>query len=312
MLLGEHGVVYGHPCIVTAVDLRVSVHAQWETDDHVVVETPNYPPTRQSVVVSLDILQQMQDYPPGTNFVLAAVQQFCRYAGSWRGMRITTRGPRRSFGLGSSSAVTVATLGALFHLNKMELDRHKIYELAHAAVLAVQGKGSGFDVASAAYGGTIYFQDEGRVIEKLEVPVLPIVIGYSGKKVSTTDLIQRVAGLRDHHPDMVDGIFSLMAELVNKGRGSLLNADWKEFGELMNIHQGLLESLGVGTAQLARLVYAARKVGAFGAKLSGAGGGDCMVALAEPGRMDAVRQGLTIAGAEIVRLKPNAEGLRLE
>ena len=94
--------------------------------------------------------------------------------------------------------------------------------------------------------------------------------------------------------------------------GSLLNADWKEFGELMNIHQGLLESLGVGTAQLARLVYAARKCGAFGAKLSGAGGGDCMVALAEPGRMDAVRQGLTIAGAEIVRLKPNAEGLRLE
>jgi mevalonate kinase len=47
----------------------------------------------------------------------------------------------------------------------------------------------------------------------------------------------------------------------------------------MDMNHALLEALGVGHPQLSRIVLAARAQGAFGAKITGAGGGGCMIAL---------------------------------
>jgi mevalonate kinase len=68
-------------------------------------------------------------------------------------------------------------------------------------------------------------------------------------------------------------------------------------GELMNENQELLESLGVSSPELERLIQAVRQAGALGAKLSGAGWGGNMIALAEPQVAAAIAQALTQAGA---------------
>jgi mevalonate kinase len=71
------------------------------------------------------------------------------------------------------------------------------------------------------------------------------------------------------------GSFSKKGEiLVNK-------KDYVSLGKLMNVNHGLLDALGVGTSELSALVYAARNAGAYGAKITGAGGGGCMVALTD-------------------------------
>ena len=57
--------------------------------------------------------------------------------------------------------------------------------------------------------------------------------------------------------------------------------DYISLGKLMNVNHGLLDALGVSTMELSSLVYAARDAGAYGAKLTGAGGGGCMVALTD-------------------------------
>jgi mevalonate kinase len=67
-----------------------------------------------------------------------------------------------------------------------------------------------------------------------------------------------------------------------------------ELGRLMNMNQSLLEVLGVGHPAISRMVLAARSAGAYGAKLTGAGGGGCMIALCpktQKGRIMAAIEG---------------------
>ena len=60
------------------------------------------------------------------------------------------------------------------------------------------------------------------------------------------------------------------------------------------------------------MIYAARDAGAYGAKLSGAGVGDCMIALAPPAKVKAVKLAITKAGGQIINVKTNVFGVRIE
>jgi mevalonate kinase len=192
------------------------------------------------------------------------------------------------------------------------LDKKKIFEMAYAAVLDVQGKGSGFDVAAAVYGGTVYYQNGGEIVRPLEFGELPIVIGFSGEKVSTTNYIEHVRQLRDKHPALVNKIFELMGDIVIRAETEFEAQNWENIGDLANINQGLVDGLGVSTAKLNNLIFAARDNGALGAKLSGAGGGDCMFGVVSPDNIGSVRNGIEEAGGSVVGLPVHADGVRIE
>ena len=311
MLFGEHAVVYGYPCIVTAVNLRYSVTMERVQGPTIAIDTPVMRKFGQHFSAPIDTILRQTQYPRAAAFVLAAVKRFHNQYPFEGGLTIQTDGPEISYGLGSSSAVTVASIAALAELFKVTVSSAEVYTMAVDAVLEVQGKGSGFDVASAIYGGTLYFEKGGKVIEPLEVPELPIVIGFSGDKVSTTNLIDQVAGLKARHPETVEGIFEVMHEIVWQASRFLDIQDWESLGDLMNINQGLLDGLGVSTPQLAKQIFAARKAGAFGAKLSGAGGGDCMFALVDPGKKQQVSEAIEKAGGNLVGLNTGVNGVRI-
>ncbi|RLG95095.1 mevalonate kinase, partial [Candidatus Bathyarchaeota archaeon] len=80
----------------------------------------------------------------------------------------------------------------------------------------------------------------------------------------------------------------------------------------MNINHGLLSAVGVSSLPLERLVYAARMAGALGAKLTGAGGGGCMVALTEAGGLGKVARAIEEAGGEAFTATTAKEGVRIE
>ena len=87
-----------------------------------------------------------------------------------------------------------------------------------------------------------------------------------------------VRKLRQSHPNIIDSILEVMEEITNQARECITRGDQKRVGELMNINQGLLDSLGVNTLELSRLVYQARLAGAAGSKITGAGGGGSIIA----------------------------------
>jgi mevalonate kinase len=311
MLFGEHAVVYDYPCIVTAVDLRYFVTLEKTQEAKIVLDIPNL--KDEQTEFSIQDIRELDKYQKGTSFVLAAVKHFYARHNIASGIYLSTSGPEISYGLGSSSAITVATIAALAILFEIEINKQEIFEIAYAAVLDVQqGMASGFDVAAAVFGGTIYYQMGGKIIEPLDVETLPIQISFSGKKVSTISYIGLVSQLYRQYPEIIGHIFDLMGNIVEQSKSALTANDWKKVGDLANVNQGLLTSLGVSTNKLANLVYAARENGSPGSKLSGAGGGDCIFSIVRPEDTDKIKRAVEHAGGEVVPLPTNADGVKVD
>lgn len=275
MLFGEHAVVYDYPCIVTTVDSRIYVEV--EKNKEFKVDAP-----------------QVKDL----RFVEEAVKQFCKKYKVDNKILVKTYSDFSSkFGLGSSSAVTIATIKALGKLYEIEISKKEVFDLGYKVIRTIQKIGSGFDVASAVYEGTIYFVTAGKVIEPLSVKNIPLVIGYSGTKASTTKIVKNLK------PDFK--IFDEIKQIVDEVKISLVNSDWKKSGELMNQNHKLLQELGVSTEKLDRMCQVAVSAGAYGAKLSGAGGGDCMIALIPADKRKNVESAIISVGGEILNIKTN-------
>jgi mevalonate kinase len=226
-----------------------------------------------------------------------------------QGIVVTTKSDFSSnFGFGSSSAVTVAFAKALTELYGFKLSNKELFDLCYQAVIDVQGVGSGFDIAAAIWGGTIYYVSPAKVV----VPMtngLPLVVGYTGIKADTPTLVRMVDTLKIKQPEKINRIFDSITQLVERAKKEIADTNWLELGRLFNQNQILLQELGVSSVELDRLVAASTKAHAFGAKLSGAGGGDCMVAVTDNSTQTEVEQAIVKAGGEIMHVKLHAEGV---
>ena len=103
-----------------------------------------------------------------------------------------------------------------------------------------------------------------------------------------------------------------MGKMVDSACEALKVKNWELVGELMNFDQGMLEALGVSSAKLATLIHAARDAGAWGAKLSGAGIGDCMIALVSSDKKQAVTEAIIKAGGQVLDVASNVNGIQIE
>src|SRR3989344_8309413 len=310
MLLGEHAVVYNHPCLITAVDQRMKATVEF-------INSPTFELKAPDVKVQ-DYKKPLSELgkgeiPKGAQFVEIAVKNFKEKYPFKNGVRVTTTSEFSSqFGFGSSSASTVCVVKALSELTGKKLSNKELFDSAYKTVLDIQGKGSGFDIAAAIYGGTLYFVTGGKVIEPLIIKELPLIVGYSGVKADTVTLMNQVKTKASKYPEFIDVLYTEVSKLVEKAKSALLVNDLISFGELMNFNQGLLESMGVSIAKLSAMIYGERDEGAYGAKLSGAGGGDCMIAIAPKDKIADVQQGITRSGGQVIEVQTNVEGVRIE
>ena len=94
-------------------------------------------------------------------------------------------------------------------------------------------------------------------------------------------LVKNVGMLANRNPTIVSPLFSSIRRIVEEGKRAIKEGNLSLLGELMDINHGILNAIGVGHPLLDKYVWIARKAGALGAKLTGAGGGGCMIALAE-------------------------------
>jgi mevalonate kinase len=146
-------------------------------------------------------------------------------------------------------------------------------------------------------------------IEKLHVRrPIEIVIGSTGKVANTKAMVEGVAERKKKNPAKYDPIFKQAENLGVAGRKALEAYDLKKVGDLMNENHRLLQEIGVSSKELDMLVDLARKQSAFGAKLTGGGGGGCMVALT-PGKelQGKVLSSIKSLGFEVLSTKIGAE-----
>lgn len=310
MLLGDHAVVHNRPCLVTAVDQRIYLTAEILDEQILELNAPDVQIEKYKKNIK-DI--GTGDIPKGAKFIEIAIKNFSEIYPIEIGLKISTKSDfSSSFGFGSSSASTVCILKALSELLNLGLSPKEIFNIAYKTVLDIQGVGSGFDTAAGIYGGILYFVGGGKVIEPILVKSLPLIVGYSGLKGDTPTLVKMVGEKMKIFPSILPHLFDISTACVEEGRKALIAGDFTRFGEMMNINEGLLSAYGVEIGRLAAMTHAARDAGAYGAKLSGAGGGDCMIAVAPNHKTLTVKKAITNAGGQVLDVKANAEGVRIE
>lgn len=242
-LFGEHAVVYGKSGIAMAIKPRV----------YVTVRKTRHPPRVKSPYL----------------------EKCFEIMGVNGSVYIHSQLPSSS-GLGSSAAVTVATLSAISDEFDLGYGKPDIAAMAHSVEKSVQkGRASPTDTYVSTFGGVLLIQ--GDIKRRLPPEDFHLVIGNTMVSHSTARMVEQVSKFRATDPDIVNPILDAIEAVTM--RSLHVFQDQKALGRYMDINHELLEALGVGHPALTRLVTAARAAGAYGAKITGAGGGGSMVAL---------------------------------
>lgn len=216
----------------------------------------------------------------------------------------------KKYGLGSSAAVTVATIKALAKFYQIPLTKKLLFKLASIAHLDVQGNGSLGDIAASVYGGWIAYRsfnrewlnsmrrtkDLGTIlrtpwpelkIELLTPPAdLKLLIGWTGSPASTSDLVDQVATTSYQETDSYHEFLANSAECLRKMIEGFKNGDSQLIKQQITTNRLLLQQLSllsgvsIETPALTSLCDLAEQFGGA-AKSSGAGGGDCGIVITE-------------------------------
>ena len=216
-------------------------------------------------------------------------------------------------GLGASAASSVAIARAVAEEIGLNLSDKRVNEVAYEAEKAYAGNPSGIDNTAATYGGLLWFKKNmtggANTIERISIrkPV-EIIIGSTGKVANTKAMVAGVAERKKKNQEKYDAIFKQAENLTLAGRKALESYDLKKVGELMNENHRLLQEIEVSSRELDLLVDIARKHGAFGAKLTGGGGGGCMTALTPTRELqEKVAASIEKEGYEVLRTKIGVE-----
>jgi mevalonate kinase len=316
-LFGEHAVVYGEPAVPCAIERRARVNVEARDDDRIRVNAEDLSLNGFTVEYSdesddapdVDVSESL--VRAGIGYIDAAVEQAREAAGEPdAGFDITVESEiPLGAGLGSSAAVTTAGIDAGTRELGVELSRAEVAERAYQAELEVQeGEASRADTFCSATGGAV--RVEGDDCEAIEAPDLPFVIGFDGSAGDTGQLVAGVRALREEYDFAADTVESI-GDIVRSGEDALAEGDVEELGEFMDFNHGLLEALGVSSRSLDQMVWAARDAGALGAKLTGAGGGGCIVAL-DPTDATETALGYTPGCEDAFRAELDTDGVRVE
>lgn len=247
----------------------------------------------------------------------------------------------RKYGLGSSGAVVVAAVAAVLHLlcGERELAPELLFKLAAIAHFQAQGSGSGIDVAASAYGGWLRyasFQPDwlaGRLAQCAEpsllvdepwpffvaCPLTPpsdlrLCIGWTGSPASTGPLVKQIRSYQQQQPDAFERFLEETTEAVDELIQSLEDGSVTGAIAALAHNRVALARLGsdagvpIETPALAELHRIAQAYGGAG-KPSGAGGGDCGVALLPDERhIPALYRDWQRAGIDPLSLKVSDRG----
>ena len=186
-------------------------------------------------------------------------------------------------GLGSSAAISVCLAHALLNLNSPTQrvhDKRLINQWAFVGELCIHGNPSGIDNAIATYGGLIQFKKSEPLnfLERKEgTPRVDIMITNTHIPKSTKELVAGVKRWSEQYPEIISPVLEAMGNVALRGAKALQEGDVRALLRLVKINHGLLVSLGVSHPGLERVKALGDELGIGETKITGAGGGGCML-----------------------------------
>ncbi len=297
ILLGEHAVVYGVPALCGALQGGVEVEVTPGEGRLIVPEWEVATPPLKTLLSAAS--------QHGHSSLADALVAIIRTAFAAAHKEPTAAALPYDFvarfaiptgaGLGSSAALSVALVRAIDRAASLGLSEDHVDAAALAAEKVFHGSPSGLDHTVAQRGGFGLYRRGHGLSPLSDTPTLRLCVGHTGRARDTKGRVARVAELVAERPDQTAAIFARIAALVEDAVEALSQRDFVALGAAMNENQQLLQLLDVSCPEIERVCELALSAGALGAKLTGGGGGGCVVALA-PGRESDVLHAWKTAG----------------
>lgn len=253
ILIGEHFVVHGAPALALPIHGR-GVELTTRASDHFAVETLGQVDARATTALRGMVERLGLD----VDTIAITIAATLPLAG----------------GLGGSAAVAVALVRALGVTDPDEVRR-----LAHDLEHIAHGRPSGIDDAVVSYEAPMRFQrtPDGIRMDRLAVTMPDLWVATVPRTRPTKDAVAGVGAWAAAHPAAFGTMLATIAGWVDRIADT---ADPATIGAAMNDAHQLLDVVGVVDPRHTALVAAARGAGALGAKMTGAGFGGAMLALA--------------------------------
>lgn len=293
ILFGEHFVVYGGPAILAAINKRISVDARILSHDE------------DRIIISSDIgvvgeYRHNGDFNPleGGNkakaildpLYEAIIQVLLTRNKKKTGIEvsISSRVPL-GIGLGSSAASCVATVAAVNSLFQNNISRHQVCELAIESERQIHKRTSGADCYVSTFGGLIHYCSKSKDFKNIKAnESLSLVVASTGIKHYTSDLVSGVKRFKDRNETLFESLAKQASEICLQAWTAIESGKGDKIGELMNENQIILQQIGVTHHKAQKIIDLCNKAGAIGAKITGAGGGGAVIALAAS-KMESVK-----------------------
>jgi mevalonate kinase len=289
ILFGEHFVVYGSPAILAAINKRISVDAR------TIIHDENKIVIRSDIGVAgeyrnngeFNALEGGSKAKAVLDPLYGSIRQVLLMRNKKKKKKnigieigISSRVPP-GIGLGSSAASCVATVAAVDSLFQKNPSRQKVCELAIESERLIHKRTSGADCYVSTFGGLMQYYGKSKSFKNIETKgSLSLVVASTGIKHSTSDLVAGVKRFKDTNRILFESLSKQASDICLQACTAIESGKCDKIGELMNENQIILQQIGISHHKVRDIIDICSKAGAMGAKITGAGGGGAVIALA--------------------------------
>ncbi|MCP8315053.1 MAG: mevalonate kinase [archaeon] len=300
IITGEHFVVHGSLALAAAIDKGALVEAEAFEGIEIVSKALGFFSSKKGKV------------PLSLRPTLEAIKATLEFIGERKGVKVIIDSDLPvSSGLGSSSAVAVATVAATSSALNHELLPEEIVNLAMISERITHGKPSGIDVNVAVYGGVILFK-MGEKPKQIELNKdVEFLVCHSGIERRTSEMVSKFSRMKKSYPSLFTSLVSSSSYFTEMAASALVNKDLTTLGSIMNFFHAVLSNLEMSTRELDYMIERTLEAGCIGAKLTGAGGGGCIIALPKSGEARVVTELLKRKGIDASIVKLPLEGVKV-
>ena len=236
-------------------------------------------------------------------------------------VRITTRSDSPvGAGLAGSSALTVALCAALSRYTETSRSPESLMSLAANLEVQVIGVPTGVqDYRPAMYGGVAAIEMGPAGVTRTKLKIDPkelsrrIIIAYTGQSRNSGINNWEITKRHINGDGDVIELLHEISKIATAMRTALETADWAQVSRLIANEWRLRKRLAptVTTPTIEKFIHHGLAAGAQAAKICGAGGGGCILFIADPLTVPSIRKTLTEKGASILNAEINADGLQV-
>jgi len=276
ILFGEHFVVYGMKAVLCSIDKRITATSQFI--DEKVIRIRSSLGESEISIDSLYNLEKVQQKFMKPFFYVA--QKAIKENSTKNGIEIVLESEiPPGVGLGSSSAACVAVTASVNGLF-CKLSKNDVVKIAIQAERTIFEQNSGADSSVSTFGGLVSYDLKNSFVDISSRNDLSFIISNSAQVHNTQDVVRQVRNFKEKNENLFNELCREEIDIVDNSISSLKKNNLNELGSLMLKNHDLLKQIGVSTEKIDLLVQEARKT-SYGAKITGAGGGGCVISLVD-------------------------------